>query len=62
MGNITIEMTAIDINVTCSVCGADLNAKLNRSQDEVEIEPCSDCMSDSYNEGYDTAKKEAANG
>jgi hypothetical protein len=62
VSNITIEMTAIDISVTCSVCGADLNVKLNRNQDEAEIEPCSGCMSDSYNDGYDTAKKEAANG
>lgn len=62
MSNITIEITDIDIYVICSVCGADLNAKLSRNQDEVKIEPCSNCISDSYNEGYDTAKKEAKNG
>jgi Zn finger protein HypA/HybF involved in hydrogenase expression len=58
MAKITIQIENMDIEVECEKCGLSLKAKLNKGQDTLSVEPCDGCMSDSYNDGYDTRKKE----
>lgn len=54
-------MAEIEVTITCRACGEELKVIVLRGN-EVEAIPCEGCMLESYNDGYDTAKREAYNG
>jgi hypothetical protein len=47
----------IEIEVYCDKCKNTLDAVVRRDN-EVHVDPCETCMKESYNEGYDVAKRE----
>jgi Zn finger protein HypA/HybF involved in hydrogenase expression len=56
--SIEINIENMEIEIQCQKCGMTLEGKLNKSQELLEVEPCDGCLSDSYNDGYDTRKKQ----
>jgi hypothetical protein len=54
-------MADIEVSVECQVCGKALDADV-RHGNEIYVPPCETCLLESYNDGYDTAKREVDNG
>ena len=53
-----MALLEIEFNVICS-CGADLSATEERKGvlQHIVVEPCEECLSQSYNEGMETAEQ-----
>jgi hypothetical protein len=47
----------IGFDVECDYCGATLKCKMNRSQDTLTVEPCTDCYEVRYQEGIERGKE-----
>ena len=66
---VTIEHSAIlETKVTCNACGHELSATFDshydysgRSINDLEVEPCNNCLERERQEGYDTGYSDGEN-
>jgi hypothetical protein len=47
---------SISVDVFCD-CGARLEASYNENGQELTVSPCTDCLVDEYNRGFDEGKE-----
>jgi hypothetical protein len=50
--SVTVSVDNIEIEITCK-CGATLDARVSKHNDEIIVDPCEDCIKDEFNKGYD---------
>jgi DNA mismatch repair protein MutH len=50
------DMPEIEVSVECQACGQILDVTVKRGN-EIHVKPCSGCMDDAYNKGFDKGKE-----
>jgi hypothetical protein len=51
-----VDNTGTEVSVECQACGQILDVTVKRGN-EIHVEPCSGCMDDAYNKGFDKGKE-----
>lgn len=50
--SVIVSLDNIDLEITCK-CGATLEARVSKHNDEIFVDPCEECMKDEFNKGYE---------
>jgi hypothetical protein len=49
---VIVSIDSIDLEVTCK-CGAILDARVSKHNDEIIVDPCEECLKEREDKGYD---------